>query len=107
MVYPTSTLSQHVYLLRNNITNGGLVNLVRALPRAPSTFNCIIVLHVMNTLPPPHHRQTLMNLRRLLSPGGRLIVTVSARFTDISLILVEVNLLVQFRSTSYTEALSS
>jgi hypothetical protein len=48
-----------------------------------------------------------MNLRRLLSPGGRLIVTVSARFTDISLILVEVNLLVQFRSTSYTEALSS
>jgi SAM-dependent methyltransferase len=51
-VYPTGTPSQQVHLLRNNITNGGLANLVRALPGAPQTFDCIIVLHVMNTLPP-------------------------------------------------------
>jgi hypothetical protein len=58
----------------------------------------------MNTLPPPQRRQTLINLRHLLSPGGRLIVTMSARFTDILPILAEVNLPVQFRSTSYTKA---
>jgi hypothetical protein len=58
----------------------------------------------MNTLPPPQRRQTLINLRHLLSLGGRLIITMSARFTDILPILVEVNLLVQFCSTSYTKA---
>jgi hypothetical protein len=97
-------LSQQVHLLRNSITNGGLANIVRGLPGAPQTFDCIFVLHIMNMLPPPQRRQTLINLRHLLSPGGRLIVTMLARFTDILPILVEVNLPVQFCSTSYTEA---
>jgi SAM-dependent methyltransferase len=103
-VHPAGTPSQQVHLLRNSITNGGLANIIRALPGAPQTFDCIVVLHVMNTLPPPQRRQTLINLRHLLSPGGRLIITMSARFTDIPPIPAEVNLPVQFRSTGHTEA---
>jgi SAM-dependent methyltransferase len=55
-VYPAGILSQQVHLLRNSITNGGLANIVRGLPRVPQTFDCIFVLHVMNTLPPPQRR---------------------------------------------------
>jgi SAM-dependent methyltransferase len=103
-VYPNGTPGQQVHLLRANITDGALTNTIRALPGAPQTFDCIIALHVMNTLPPHQRRQTLINLRRLLSPTGRLIVTMSARFTDSPPSPAEVNLPVQFRTTGHTEA---
>jgi SAM-dependent methyltransferase len=103
-VYPASTPGQQVHLLRANITDGALANTVRALSGAPQTFDCIIALHVMNTLPPNQRHQTLVNLRRLLSPTGRFIVTMSTRFTNMAPAPTEVNIPVQFRTTGHTEA---
>jgi SAM-dependent methyltransferase len=103
-VYPAGTPEQQVHLLRANVTDGAFPNTIRALPGAPQTFDCIIALHVMNTLPAHQRRQTLINLRRLLSPTGRLIVTMSARFTNLPPSPTEVDLPVQFRTTGHTEA---
>lgn len=97
-------LDGSVSLLRANITDGALVKRVRSLPGAPQTFDYIFALHVFSTIPPPQRRQTLRNLRKLLSPTGSLIVTIAARFTDIAPLQAETALPVQFRSTGHTEA---
>jgi SAM-dependent methyltransferase len=103
-VYPAGTPSQQVHLLHANITDGALPNTIRALPGAPQTFDCIVALHLMNTLPAHQRRQTLVNLRRLLSPTGRLVITMSARFSNQPINPTEVNLPVQFRTSNHTEA---
>lgn len=102
-VYPAGTSAQQVHLLRADITDGALSNTIRALPNSPPTFDCIFVLHVLNILPPHQRRQTLRALRQLLSPTGRLIITMSAFFGNDSLPQSTLSLPVQFRA-NYTEA---
>lgn len=102
-VHPQGQPAKQVHLLRANVTDGALPNRLRALPGAPQTFDCIVAIHLLHTVPATQRRQLLVNMRNLLSPNGRLIVTMSARFTDIDPLPTERNLPVQFRSTGHTE----
>ena len=43
----------------------------------------------------------------MLAPSGRIIISMSTRFTNETIASLELGLLVQFRSTLYTEAPSS
>jgi predicted methyltransferase len=58
-------IAGQVQLLRANITDGALVNRIRALHGAPQTFDYIFALHIFSTIPPTQRRQTLRNLRNL------------------------------------------
>jgi hypothetical protein len=77
---------------------------VRALPGAPQRFDCVFALHVFTTLPAHQRRQALVDLRRLLSSGGRLIVNMSARFSPNPPAPAAAGLPVQFQTTLFTEA---
>jgi SAM-dependent methyltransferase len=103
-VYPAGGPAQQVHLLRANITESGLSTAVRALSGAPQRFDCIFALHIFTTLPTHQRRQALVDLRRLLSPGGRLIINMSARFTQGSAPPSASNIPVQFQTTPFTEA---
>jgi SAM-dependent methyltransferase len=104
-VYPNGTLATQVHLLRANVTDGALVNRIRALPGAPHTFDRIFVLHVITTIPALQRRQFLRCLHTLLTPTtGRLVLNMDAQFSDIPPLPAELNTPVQFRSTGHTQA---
>lgn len=103
-VHPAGAVNEQVHLLHADITDNNLNRTIRALVGAPSTFDCIVALHVFNTLPPHQRRRVLINLRRLLSLDGRLITTMSARFTNIPAAPAEISCPIQFRVTDHTES---
>jgi SAM-dependent methyltransferase len=103
-VYPAGGLTQQVHLLRANITEPGFSAAVCALSNTTQKFDCIFALHIFTTLPAHQRRQALINLRRLLSPGGRLIINMSARFPQGSAPPSASNVPVQFQTTPFTEA---
>ncbi|KAH7549022.1 hypothetical protein BM1_10407 [Bipolaris maydis] len=102
--YPDGNPDTQVHCLRANITSNSFVATVRAIPGAPQRFDCIVALHLFTTLSPQQRRPALVALRQLLSPSGRLILNMSARFADASPSPADSALPVQFRTMAHTEA---
>ncbi|EUC26823.1 Methyltransf-18 multi-domain protein [Pyrenophora tritici-repentis] len=100
---PSGTPATQVHCLCANITSSNFANTVRAVPGAPQQFDCIVAVHLFTTLAPSQRRQALVTLRQLLSPSGRLVLNMSARFTNSSLQPANAALPVQFRNGPYTE----
>lgn len=100
---PSGTPATQVHCLRANITSSNFANTVRSVPGAPQRFDCIVALHLFTTLAPSQRRQALVTLRQLLSPSGRLVLNMSARFTNSLPQPANAALPVQFRNGPYTE----
>lgn len=103
-VSPNGAPAAQVYCMRANISDSNLAAKVRALPGVPQTFDCIVALHLFTTVPPHQRRQALVTLRQLLSPSGRLILNMSARFTTMLPSAADAARPVQFRTAEHTEA---
>ena len=102
-VSPNGNPSTQVHCVRANINDA---NFATTIPRpAPAQqFDCIVAVHLFTTLPPEQRRPAYVRLRQLLKPSGRLIVNMSARFTDSTPLSSESHLPVQFRTSPYTES---
>ncbi|OAK93356.1 hypothetical protein IQ06DRAFT_341271 [Phaeosphaeriaceae sp. SRC1lsM3a] len=102
-VSPNGNPSTQVHCVRANINDA---NFATTIPRPASAqqFDCIVAVHLFTTLPPQQRRPAYVRLRRLLKPSGRLIVNMSARFTDSTPLSSESHLPVQFRTSPYTES---
>ncbi|KAF2193627.1 S-adenosyl-L-methionine-dependent methyltransferase [Zopfia rhizophila CBS 207.26] len=77
---PDAPASVRINLVRGNVTDGALPNLLRQQLGVPSnpTFNVITGLHVHNTIRPDAQVQALQTWKRLLAPGGRMVISFSA-----------------------------
>jgi SAM-dependent methyltransferase len=104
-VAPDGASNQQVHLLAANLTSPVFQGIMRnRWPQTPTHFDCIVALHVFTTMPAHERRQALVCLRQLLKPGtGRLIVNMTARFTDTLPLPAELNVPEQFRTTPHTE----
>lgn len=102
-VAPSGNPSTQVHCIRANINDSNFTN---TIPRPAPTqqFDCIVAVHLFTTLPPEQRRPAYVKLRGLLKPGGRLVLNMSARFTDSAPLSSETNLPVQFRTSPHTES---
>lgn len=104
-VYPAGTATQQVHRLRANVTETSLVDRIRALPGTPQTYDCIFAVHIFTTVPPQERLSVLRSMRRLLSPAGRIIMNMSARFVNTPPPAAQADTPEQFRTApAYTEA---
>lgn len=103
-VAPAGTLEQQVHLVLGDVTDSGIANILESATGQPSSFNVIFLIHVFDTVLPKRRRILLKRLESMLAPGGRMIVSMSARFTDQSDGL-ELQLPIQFRNTPHAEAM--
>jgi SAM-dependent methyltransferase len=58
------------------------VMLAPALPFGAGTFDAVTMLAVFEHIPPAPLHQLLLDIRRVLRPGGRLVLTTPAGWTD-------------------------
>lgn len=80
-VAPAGSDAEKVHLIKGSVTDGALPNLIQQrVGQQQPKFDVIFALHVFNTIPPNQRRQALLTWKRLLADGGRMIVSMSARF---------------------------
>lgn len=105
-VFPAGSTTQQIHKAHLNVTDNDFVTTLQALQGAPQRYDCIFALHILTTIPADLRLQTLRNMRRLLSPTGRIITNMSARFTSAPPDSAESGVPVQFLTNphGYTEA---
>jgi SAM-dependent methyltransferase len=103
-VAPTGTQLQRVHLVKGSVTDGNLQNLLASATGEPACYNVIFLIHVFETIPPEQRCNLLRRLNGMLAPAGRIIISMSARFTNKTIAGPDLQLPVQFRSSPYTEA---
>lgn len=105
-VYPAGPATRQVHRVCLNVADADFVTRLQAVQGAPQRYDCIFALHILTTIPPDLRLQTLRSMRRLLSPTGRIVTNMSARFTHVPLNPADSGVPVQFRPNEhdYTEA---
>lgn len=105
-VYPAGPATRQVHRVRLNVANADFVPSLQAIQGAPQRYDCIFALHLLITIPADLRLQTLRSMRRLLSPTGRIVTNMSARFTSAAPNPAESGVPVQFLTSpyGYTEA---
>jgi ubiquinone/menaquinone biosynthesis C-methylase UbiE len=101
-VAPEGSSTKQVHLVRGSVTDGNLRKHLEQHVGQPAQFDVIFAIHVFHTIPPAQRRQALQTWKRMLAQGGRLILTMSARFTPSPLSSIQGPL--QFSSAGGTEA---
>jgi hypothetical protein len=102
-VSPNGTPATQVHCVCANINDANFSTTI-PLPGPSRRFDCIVAVHLFTTLPPALRRPAFVKLRQLLKTGGRLIVNMSARFTDSPPLASQASTPVQFRTSPYTES---
>ena len=106
-VAPAGAAAQRVHLVKGSVTDGNIRNHLASATGEPACYDVVFLVHVFETVPPEQRCNLLRRLKSMLAPGGRIIMSMSARFTNETIAGPELGLPVQFRSTPYTEAPSS
>jgi cyclopropane fatty-acyl-phospholipid synthase-like methyltransferase len=73
---------QKVFLLTASATQGDLSNLIDARVGRPVKFHVVFAIHLFETIAPRQRRQALQTWKKMLAPGGRLIVNMSPSFSS-------------------------
>jgi SAM-dependent methyltransferase len=81
-VAPASDLAQRVYLVKGNITDGNISKHLALMTSEPACYNVIFLVYVFKTIPPKQRCSLLKRLKGLLTPGGCIVISMSARFTN-------------------------
>jgi SAM-dependent methyltransferase len=102
-VAPDGTLATQVHCIRANLTHNDFAD---RIPKPEgSRFDCIAAIDVFTTLAPGQRLPALVTLRRLLKPGGRLLVNLCPFFLAPSDPAGASNVPVQFSAgAGFTEA---
>ena len=106
-VAPAGAAAQRVHLVKGSVTDGNIRNHLASATGEPACYDVVFLVHVFETVPPEQRCNLLRRLKSMLAPGGRIVMSMSARFTNETIAGPELGLPVQFRSTPYTEAPSS
>ncbi|KAH8723340.1 S-adenosyl-L-methionine-dependent methyltransferase [Phaeosphaeriaceae sp. PMI808] len=105
-VYPHGTAQEQVHLVHADATSPSFQDTILAmnvLPLGFRGFDCIFAIRVLDYIPPQKRQRLLHTMRDLLHPDGRLITTMTPRFTNISPYASEAGLPIQFRTSYHTE----
>lgn len=104
-VAPAGKAPRQVHLVKGSVTDGAIRNLLANKTGQPAVYDAIFLLHVFETIPPSQRRQTLQSIKRMLAPGGRIIMNMSARFGNAGTMAIgNPQVPVQFRVGDFTEA---
>ncbi|KAJ4329657.1 hypothetical protein N0V87_010680 [Didymella glomerata] len=106
-VAPAGDPAQRVHLVKGNITDGNISKHLALMTGEPACYNVIFLVHVFETIPPEQRCSLLKRLKGLLTPGGRIVISMSARFTNEPIASLELQIPVQFRPVPHTEAVGS
>lgn len=101
VVAPEGSLKNQVHLVHGSVTDGAIGKLLASKTGKPAVYDVIFLVHVFETIPPPQRRQALQGIKRMLSPGGRIVMSLSARFGTLG--QVGNNTPVQFHTGTYNE----
>jgi SAM-dependent methyltransferase len=104
-VAPAGPTARQVHLVKGSVTDGAIRNLLANKTDHPAVYDVIFLLHIFETIPPSQRRQTLQSMKRMLAPGGRIIMNMSARFGNAGTMAIgDPQVPVQFRVGDFTEA---
>ncbi|KAF2259136.1 S-adenosyl-L-methionine-dependent methyltransferase [Lojkania enalia] len=94
----TGPPNQRISAICANITDGALQQTIANRVGDGVRFDVIFALHVFNTIPPDARRAALQMWKRLLAPGGRIVLSMSGRYGD------ALGQVVQFSNGQLTES---
>jgi SAM-dependent methyltransferase len=104
-VAPAGDAAQRVHLVQGSVTTSNLKARIEAKTGQPAAFDAVFLVHVFETIPVSQRRDLLLRLKSLLAPGGRIIMTASARFPCSDTAAPDANVPVLLRTAGeYTEA---
>lgn len=81
-VAPAGDPAQRFHLIKGSVTDGNICKHLASATGKPACYNVIFLVHVFETVPPEQRCSLLKRLKGMLAPGSRMVVSMSARFTD-------------------------
>ena len=103
-VAPAGGPAKRVHLVKGSVTDGNICRHLASATGEPASYSVIFLVHVFETIPPEQRSSLLQRLKSMLKPAGRIVISMSARFTDETVASPELQLPIQFRTAPYTEA---